>query len=201
MTSLRSGVKLILMKKLSTYLFLILFSFSAPSFADDISDFQIEGMSIGDSALDFFSEEEIKRNKKNWYKNKEITGVEIKISSSEYNKVQIHHRTNDKTYKMIGISGIKFYRDNIEQCYKKQSKIVEELKEFFPNINPTNKSTKHTADKSGKSKIKFRSYHLKSGDIASTACYDWSKKMTYSDHLRIGLLTSDLNNWFKIAFK
>ena len=42
------------MKKLSTYLFLILFSFSAPSFADDISDFQIEGMSIGDSALNYF---------------------------------------------------------------------------------------------------------------------------------------------------
>ena len=49
------------MKKLSTYLFLILFSFSAPSFADDISDFEIEGMSIGDSLLDYFSEEEIKK--------------------------------------------------------------------------------------------------------------------------------------------
>ena len=47
------------MKKLSTYLLLILFSFSAPSFADDIRDFQIEGISIGDSALDYFTEEEI----------------------------------------------------------------------------------------------------------------------------------------------
>ena len=28
--------------------------------ADDISDFQIEGMSIGDSALKFFSESQIK---------------------------------------------------------------------------------------------------------------------------------------------
>ena len=50
------------MKKLSTYLFLILFSFSAPSFADDISDFEIEGISIGDSLLDYMSEEEIKEN-------------------------------------------------------------------------------------------------------------------------------------------
>ena len=49
------------MKKLFIYLFLIFFSFSAPSFGDDISDFQSEGMSIGDSALDFFSEEEIKK--------------------------------------------------------------------------------------------------------------------------------------------
>ena len=47
------------MKKLSTYLFLVLFSFSASSFADDISDFQIEGISIGDSLLDHLSKEEI----------------------------------------------------------------------------------------------------------------------------------------------
>ena len=59
MTSLNSGFKLTSMKKLSTYLFLILFSFSAPSFADDIRDFQIEGVSIGDSLLDYFSETEI----------------------------------------------------------------------------------------------------------------------------------------------
>ena len=49
------------MKKLSAYLFLILFSFSAPSFADDIRDFQIEGMSIGDSLLDYMSKDEIKK--------------------------------------------------------------------------------------------------------------------------------------------
>ena len=53
------------MKKLSTYLFLILFSFSAPSFADDISDFQIEGISIGDSLLDYMSEQNIKTEIKN----------------------------------------------------------------------------------------------------------------------------------------
>ena len=41
------------------------------SFADDIRDFQIEGMSIGDSLLDYFSEEEIKTNiKKTKFKKK-----------------------------------------------------------------------------------------------------------------------------------
>ena len=54
------------MKKLSTYLFLILFSFQASSLADDIRDFQIEGMSIGDSLLDFMTENEIEMNKMNY---------------------------------------------------------------------------------------------------------------------------------------
>ena len=50
------------MRKLCNYLFLILFSFSAPSFASDISDFQIEGISIGDSLLNHLSKEEIIRH-------------------------------------------------------------------------------------------------------------------------------------------
>ena len=37
-------------------LFLVIFSFSAPSFADDISDFEIEGMSVGSSLLDYLGE-------------------------------------------------------------------------------------------------------------------------------------------------
>ena len=47
------------MKKLNIYLFLFLFSFQTSSWADDIRDFQIEGMSVGDSLLDFVSEEKI----------------------------------------------------------------------------------------------------------------------------------------------
>ena len=57
------------MKKLSAYLFLILFSFSTPSFADDIRDFQIEGISVGDNLLDHFSKKEIEEGYITKYKN------------------------------------------------------------------------------------------------------------------------------------
>ena len=47
------------MKKLLILLFSI-FLLSSPSvFADEISDFQIEGISLGDSLLDYMTEEEI----------------------------------------------------------------------------------------------------------------------------------------------
>ena len=41
---------------------ILTFSFNTLIKADDIRDFQIEGMSIGDSLLDFYSETEIKKN-------------------------------------------------------------------------------------------------------------------------------------------
>ena len=135
-------------------IFVLIFSFQSLTNADDISEFEIEGMSIGDSALDFFTKEKIKKNIRNYYKNKDITVVEMEISSNEYDNFQFHYRAKDETYKMIGISGLKFYPKNIEECYKKQNDVVKELENFFPNIEITNETINHSADKSGKSKSK-----------------------------------------------
>ena len=60
------------MKKLLTLLFSLFFLYSPSVYADDISDFQIEGMSIGDSLLDYMTDEKI---------NEEI---ELSLSLNEY---------------------------------------------------------------------------------------------------------------------
>ena len=41
---------------------ILIFNLSNLSFADDISDLEIEGMSIGDSALDYFDLGQIKKS-------------------------------------------------------------------------------------------------------------------------------------------
>ena len=48
------------MRKILLFLFLFI-SFIEKSQADDIKDFEIEGISIGDSLLDFFEKIEIKK--------------------------------------------------------------------------------------------------------------------------------------------
>ena len=40
----------------------LIFCFQSLTKADDISDFEIEGMSIGDSLLDYFTEREINKS-------------------------------------------------------------------------------------------------------------------------------------------
>ena len=60
------------MKKLLVILALGFFLITPSSQADDIRDFQIEGMSIGDSALDFFSVGEIETSKKDYYEDYKI---------------------------------------------------------------------------------------------------------------------------------
>ena len=112
-----------LMKKLSTYLFLILFSFSTSSFADDISEFQIEGISIGDSLLNYMSEEEIKENVGYVYPDKKFTISVYKISTKIYDMgVGIEYKSKDKKYKIHGVQGRVSFM-NIEDCYEKQDEM------------------------------------------------------------------------------
>ena len=58
MTHIGRSEKVFVMRVFLAVLVLI-FSFQSWTKADDIRDFEIEGMSIGDSLLDYFSESEI----------------------------------------------------------------------------------------------------------------------------------------------
>ena len=58
LTQIGHSEKLLVMRVFIAVLVLI-FSLQSWTKADDISDFEIEGISIGDSLLDYFSEEEI----------------------------------------------------------------------------------------------------------------------------------------------
>ena len=54
------------MKKL-IIIFIFIFNFQSFTWADDIRDFEIEGISVEDSLLDFFSEEKIINSEKTIY--------------------------------------------------------------------------------------------------------------------------------------
>ena len=105
------------MKKLSTYIFLFFLSFSAHSFAEDISDFEIEGMSIGDSLLDFYDKNEI--TKDFFYKNKKYYAfASMKYKSENYDGIQFHIKNYDKKYIIVAIEGMKSFDDDFNKCLK-----------------------------------------------------------------------------------
>ena len=104
---------------------LVIFTLQTPSQADDIRDFQIEGMSVGDSALDYFSEEEINNNSGHWWPDKTYT--QVAFSGVElYHKVFFSYKTGDKKYIIYSLSGNILF-DNINDCYKEQKKIRNRL--------------------------------------------------------------------------
>jgi hypothetical protein len=195
------------MKKLSTYLFLILFSFQTSSWADDIRDFQIEGMSIGDSILDYMSESEIKDNTAtNYYTNNKYTAVKLELPSFEiYEHVEFNYKTDDKKYIIAAIAGGLFCEKNIEKCNKKQKEIDLELSNMFKNAQRVDDKGKHSADKSGKSTLIHINFWLISGEVATIELVNWSEEITnekrWVDNVKVSFRREEFNDFLGIAFK
>ena len=176
------------MKKLYVYLFLVFFALQTPSSSDDIRDFQIEGMSIGDSALDFFSEEKINDNEWDYYKNKKFTPVQMdKIDFFEtYDAVDFDYKTNDENYIIYSISGvISFKNKNISKCFEKMDEIDNEVSASLKNFKRSDKKTwDHPSDPTGESKYTDIYYESNTGIITIT-CYEYSSTNEGEDHLSV----------------
>ena len=186
--------------KILLTLFVLLFSSSV--LAEDISDFQIEGMSVGDSLLDYFSEEEIKNNVRNIYVNKKFTLVSFYEFSffKTYDNLDIHYLTENNFYKIYSIAGNIFYSDNISECYKQMNKIDNELQTLTYNAKILSDQTyNHPDDPTGKSIVKSIVYMLDSGVIIGMQCYDFSDEYFLNhgveDNLEVFVDTKELNSW------
>ena len=83
-------------------LILFVLLFSSFVFAEDISDFEIEGMSIGDSLLEYFSEEIILNSIMDYdYADDEFYQLLLLKKNNNfkvYEALQINLKTNDKNY-------------------------------------------------------------------------------------------------------
>ncbi len=195
------------MKKLLTILITILV-LQAPSLADDISDFQIEGISIGDSLLDYFSEEEIKKHisstsftSKKYVKFRFSKGFADGDFIKTYDMITFYVKKNDKKYMIASINGNTKYKNEIEKCKKKIDEIVEELSSLFNNVTFSGiKEQTHPSDKSGESKIYSNYFSFKSGAEGKVACVDVSVKKEAEgkiDQLKVTLGDENYSNWLK----
>ena len=180
------------MKRLLLILILTL-SFQSWARADDIRDFEIEGMSIGDSALDFFSENELLKNKLYYPKSKKWVMFAKAVSSFEtYDSIQIHFKDSDSKYIIGTLDGSINYINNMKDCYKKMDEVENEISEIFKNTKQTRKENiSHSWDKSGKSKVTAIEYLFESGDIAILECVDWSDELDFTDSLTLKIGTKE----------
>tara|TARA_B100002051_G_C16573272_1_gene553754 strand:- start:256 stop:828 length:573 start_codon:yes stop_codon:yes gene_type:complete len=178
---------------------IIILSFISFTKGDDIKDFEIEEISIGDSLLNFFNETEIKP--KQYPKSDKFSRASVFINSESYDLLQFHFKTNDKNYEIFGISGNLLYEKNINDCYSKLSIISDEISKIFINIEKNAYSKKHAMDSTGKSTNKGYTYFFPDNSYINIACYDWSKeieeKSNFVDNLRVTIIEKELGNWLR----
>ena len=185
---------------------LLLFYFQLGSKADDIREFEIEGMSIGDSALDFFSKEEIKKNKYYAYSSKEYYQTFFTLPSSNiYTSIQISIKEGDSDYIMTSIEG-GIHPINFAKCKQKKIKIENELKLVFSDLqidyddeapmenDPTGETIGISTD------ILFGQTFL-DGPAIRIMCVDQSKYIEdekgWVDNLRVIMNSKEFNNFIQ----
>jgi len=198
------------MKRLILILILV-FSFQSFSKANDIREFQIEDMSIGDSLLKFMSLNEINNNTfENYFKNGKkrkyyATGF---FDTDKYDQLEIYIKTGDNNFKIKAITGFKQI-NNLQKCLSLKKEIVDEIQNLFIDIEPvTYNDVPHTFDKSGKSKQYQTAFLLKdhrAKDHIRIECTKWSKKIKkekgFGDTLGISVFSTETLEWVEKGYQ
>ena len=205
------------MKKLLILLFSIFFLSSPSVFADDISDFQIEGISIGDSLLDYMTEEEIlkeiEENKNTYYYLKEpykYSEVYILKDFPTYDTVSVNIINNspnkyvtnsNEKYSIISIRGIITYNEDFDSCIAKRDEIVELLSETFQNTTTYESFSAHPGDPSGDSISDSIHFYNDSVMIGQVTCVNLEEtfriKNNWNDYLQVSIYSEEIISWLQ----
>tara|TARA_B100001287_G_scaffold263770_1_gene254958 strand:+ start:270 stop:908 length:639 start_codon:yes stop_codon:yes gene_type:complete len=201
-----------------TAITIIFFTFISLTKADDISEFEIEGMSVGDSLLNYFTEKEIKLfiNSPNSmaYKDNKYVAVTTHASYDEfstppdndpyadtkdnYDYVGVIFRPEDKKYIIYEISAYLNFPNDFEGCKNKKDEIVSSISSSFNNIEKETETSPHNYDKSGES-ISYDTWFYFDNGYVSAHCENWSEKLTkengWDDKLKVRIIDKKFMNF------
>ena len=184
-------------------LLILIFGTQSLSRANDIREFEIEGISIGDSLLDFMNLKKIEEKINSYsdkgyiYKSKKYYALtfdrsEFNSNFELYDQVQFHFKDKDNSFTIESIAGIKLYKNNIDQCYSFLKLREKEADEMFSNFEKTE------SNRSNEGKIKKLLgyfYELPDKSTIYIACEDWTKESNIPDGFVAVLNTSAHQNW------
>ena len=188
------------MKRLLLILILT-FSFQSLTKADDINEFEIEGMSVGDSLLDYFNEEEIKSFRRDDFPgSKKFYQLTIRSSKLKtFDALTNGFKSNDKNYIIHSLGGALEFPNDIDGCLKKKDEIFSEIKELFSDVSKSKSYTrKQDEDTTGESKFHSTDFNFYTGESVRIMCIDFGNKFEqngYIDNLRVFISSSVYRNW------
>ena len=190
------------MKKLLGIVVLVLL-LSLSVKADDIKEFEIEGMSIGDSLLKFMTKKKIEKNDLQYYpSNSKFYTVSYTGNLQDYDAIEIMLKRNDKNFKIFMIRGGIFIK-NLKECQTLRDNIVREIKSIFLNpIYQTGKQEHYMYPNSFQyiSQFMFKNSAHEYDNIR-VSCYifdeDTKKMHNFGDNLSVIVQSGIAGEWIE----
>jgi len=180
------------MQKILWFVFLVLLT-STNAYTDNIKDFKIENISIGDSALDYFTESQLDNSELDWfnYSYKEYS-TSLLPGRGIYDWFKITYKNEDYNYIIEGLAGI-VVKKNYEEdkCNKQLDSTALNLSKLFKNTKSEEKKTYRVVydpskifqetNLSGKSKLTSIFFDFKQEGKIILSCYDMDKETNEID--------------------
>ena len=168
-------------------------SFQSWTKADDISDFEMEGISIGDTILRYMNASEIESRKVDYYKDLTFSSINIYsddeiVNFETYNQIVLGFKTDDKNYSIVAISGI--IDIDFDNCMNKIESVTKDVSNILPNTNPISDNYKGTLGNHI-----YNKFELSNGDNIKVSCVNYYDDNDYPDHLRIAVNKGDYQEW------
>ncbi len=179
----------------------LIFGIQSFSKADDIRDFELEGISLYESALNHFSENELQKDTVDNYTSNKYTTSNIYDGLDMYDYIQISYKTDDRKYIIQDISAAKNIK--YKECLSQLDQVESDISSIYENSSKISNDGKltydHPVDKTGQSKVTDIAWYFNTGDVIVAQCYNWQsefgKKNNFKDSLTIGISNKDIDRW------
>tara|TARA_B100000029_G_scaffold502690_1_gene578388 strand:- start:3511 stop:4086 length:576 start_codon:yes stop_codon:yes gene_type:complete len=177
---------------------ILIFSLQSLIKADDISDFEIEGISIGDSVLKHYNKEEI--DKAHSMLLGEYKKLLFFTNLTQYESLIIAYKENDKDYIIEGLTGNIIINQDINACYQEMKIMDKEVSTLFENLKRKDWGIL-------KLENEHQTYHpitydFDNQDRIQIACYDFrvskNEDNNDGDLLKLSMYKSDYREATKI---
>tara|TARA_B100001057_G_scaffold480052_1_gene552449 strand:- start:559 stop:1134 length:576 start_codon:yes stop_codon:yes gene_type:complete len=191
------------MKKKIILIFFLIFNLNfIHSFANDINEIELDGMSLGDSLLNFYSKEEIKDNKINYFPDeRQYFVIFYNKNLSRFDDMEIYLKTNDKNYTMRSINA-GLYPKSLKECIEIKDKIKAEISSAL-NLKFIDASYNHNYYTN--SFIKGDVSYMDGGFISLDCMFfdekDKKKFPNLVDNLSVTLTLDEINKWIEKGYK
>ena len=186
------------------------------SLANDIRDFKMEGMSIGDSALSYFDERQLEDGEQGWHNfSHEEYSTSLMSGKGIYDWFLVSYRNDDDNFKIEAlVGGLEIINYSNKECNNRLDSVAFSISESFKNTREDKKKYKLTADSSriypftGKSAVTSLSFNFTNEGEIILSCYDMDKKanknsnfimstLNQKDSFRISIRSHTFVNYLK----
>jgi hypothetical protein len=213
---LKKQLKIFNIKKI-LFLIILILPFENLSLADGIQNFKIDGISIGDSALEHFNEVQLEDNEQGWhnYSYNEYS-TSFMPGKGIYDWFLVSYKSDDDDFKIEAlVGGLEKTNYDNKECDDKLNVIALNVSELFKNAKQENKKTyelladaSRTYPFTGKSTVTSISFDFPDDGKIILSCYNVDKEanqnanfitstLNQNDSFRINVRSSLFVNYLK----